>query len=82
MKNSQIQSMILFLKIFPGRIGTYNLDFRGFHTRKGGLQFFRKIENLFFSLTPLEKKCHVEGTETHHIDTPLAKRTLKDIGCI
>ena len=47
--------------------------------QRGGLQFFRKIENLFFSLKSLEKKCHVGGTEIHHIDTPLAKRTLNNI---
>ena len=71
------------LKNFPAEFEFITSIFGVFaYERGGGQHFFRKIGKLFFSLTPLEKKCHVEGTETHHIDTPLAKRTLKGIGCI
>ena len=52
----EIRILILLVEEFPDRIMTYNLDFRGFWLSKGGLQFFRKNEKLFFSLTALEKK--------------------------
>ena len=63
----EIRILILLVEEFPDRIVTYNLDFRSFHARKGGLQFFRKIGIVFFSLTPLEQKCHVGGTILIHL---------------
>ena len=70
----EIHILILLVEELPDRIVTYNLDFRGFWLSKGETTIF---QNFFLSLTSLKQKCHVEGTEIHHIDTPLAKRTLK-----
>ena len=52
---------------FPTELWLITSIFGVFRLERGGLQFFRKIGNLFFSLTPLEKICHVEGTILIHL---------------
>ena len=64
------------LKNFPIELWLITSIFGVSGYQRGRLQFFRKIKKLFLSLTALYKKMSRWG---NNIDTPLAKRTHKQV---
>ena len=78
----EIRILILLVEEFPGRIMTYNLDFRGFWLSKGGTTIFQKKHKIIFEFNcPRKKKCHVEGTILIHLclNAPLKFHQIEKI---
>ena len=72
----EIHILILLVEEFSDRIVTYNLDFRGFWLSKGETTIFQKKHKFISEFNFPKTKMSRWG---NNIDTPLAKRTLKNI---